>query len=280
MYRAILLDVDGTLVDDSGRIRPRNLAVLRDLHERGVRVMVSTGRSEGGTRPIVEALGISHPAVVYNGAAIWCPEGDRMLEERVLSNQAVARSLAFAETADLMAVVMRNGEKVAVEPRDAVERSAIDRMEDLRYVAASSELPREYLTRVTVLSPGHDDSQVLHDQLEAAIDAPTYLTHFPLSALAEHRASPMQVVDVQPPCRGKGEAVRWLWEVHGIEPAAVVAIGDANNDLPMFEAAGLAVAMENGMPCAHAAADRVIGNCNSDAIAELLTELFGLASVR
>lgn len=279
MYRAILLDVDGTLVDDRGLVRPRTLAALRDLHGRGVRVMVSTGRSEGGTRPIVEQLGILHPAVVYNGAAIWCPETDKLLEERVLSNRAVARSLAFAVEAELMTVVMRNGEKVAVEPRDEVERSAIAMMEDLRYVATAAELPREYLTRVTILSPGPEDSRALHDRVEAAIDAPTYLTHFPLSALVEHRASPMQVVDVQPPCRGKGEAVRWLGETHGIAPEEVVAIGDANNDLPMFEAAGLAVAMANGMDCAKEAADRVIGDCNTDAIAELLAELFGPAPV-
>ena len=54
----------------------------------------------------------------------------------------------------------------------------------------------------------------------------------------------------------------------------VVAVGDATNDVPMFEAAGLGVAMANGMPEARAAADRVIGDNNSDALAELLDELF------
>jgi hydroxymethylpyrimidine pyrophosphatase-like HAD family hydrolase len=68
--------------------------------------------------------------------------------------------------------------------------------------------------------------------------------------------------------------VRVLRELHGIEAARIVAVGDATNDVPMFEAAGLAVAMEVSMPQAKSAAARVIGDCNSGAIGELVEELF------
>ena len=102
---------------------------------------------------------------------------------------------------------------------------------------------------------------------------PLYLTSFPLDALASHRTSPLQVVDVHPPCRGKAEAVRVLWEHYGIPAQRVIAIGDATNDLPMFAAAGLSVSMENGMSEARAAAQRLIGHNNSPAIAELVEEL-------
>ena len=103
---------------------------------------------------------------------------------------------------------------------------------------------------------------------------PLHVTHFPLQALATHRGSPLLVADVQPPCRGKAEALRVLAERYGIPAAEVVAIGDADNDLSMLEAAGLAVAMENSMPRVLALAGRVIGNNNSDTIAELVEELF------
>ena len=85
----------------------------------------------------------------------------------------------------------------------------------------------------------------------------------------------MMAVDVHPPCRGKAEGLRWLEERYGIPPARVVAVGDATNDLPMIEEAGLGVVMSNGMPEAKERADRLIGDNNSDALAELIEELFG-----
>ena len=55
-------------------------------------------------------------------------------------------------------------------------------------------------------------------------------------------------------------------------------MGDATNDIPMFAAAGLSAAMGDGMPEALAAADRVIGASDTDAIAELVSELFGVSA--
>lgn len=275
MYKAILLDVDGTLIDDQGTIRDKTRSILHAVHARGVHVMISTGRSEGGTRPILEDLGIPNPAVVFNGAAVFCPTTDKLIEERVLSNRVVDRALALGARDDHMTVVSRTGEKVTLTPRDEIEGSAVRDMEDMNYVATRDEYPTEYLSRITFLSRAHTDSAVLYDEVERALDLPAYLTHFPLNALPMHRTSPFQVVDVQPPCRGKGEAVRWLNEVHGFAPESIVAVGDATNDIPMFEAAGLAVAMGNAMPEAKAAADRVIGSNNSDALADLIEELFG-----
>ncbi|MCZ6596358.1 MAG: HAD family hydrolase [Planctomycetota bacterium] len=272
-YDAILLDLDGTLVTDEGEIRPRSVDALRAADARGVRVMVVTGRSEGGVKPVLEQLGLDTPAIVYNGAGLWCPVEGRLLEERTLSNRLVAGSLAFARACDAFPVVMRSGEKFAPWPRTEEEERAISYHEDL-HVLQDGELPTERLMRITLFSGGYADSQALLEDFQAAVPQPAYLTHFPLHALAQHRASSLLVLDVQPPCRGKGEALRVLEERYGIPPQRAVAVGDANNDVPMLNGAGLAVAMGNAFRSARAAADRVIGDNNGDAIAELVEELF------
>jgi Cof subfamily protein (haloacid dehalogenase superfamily) len=272
-YRALLLDLDGTLVSDAGVIRPRTLDALRAAHARGARVMIATGRSEGGTRPVLEELAYDTPAIVFNGAGLYCPLQWRLVEERVLAGRTAARVLAHARRAGLYPVVMRYGEKLAPPPRTPQEESALAQMEDLRFVA-ESELSTEHLMRVTLFSAHHADSEAMMREVEAVIERPAYLTHFPLRALAAHRSSPLMVVDVQPPCRGKAEGLRVLRERYGIAPEHVVAVGDAENDLPMLRAAGLGVAMENAMSCAREAAARVIGDNNGDSLAELVVELF------
>lgn len=272
-FDAILLDIDGTLLTDDERIGPRTLAGLRAAIERGVRVMLATGRSEGGVRPIYQDLPNESPAVVFNGAGLYCPRRDRLVEERVLSPRVVERTLAFARRHGLLAVVMRAGEKLAPAPRDPEESEAIRFLEDLRILASDEPVPSEGLLRITLFAR-HGDSAALAEEVDRFLDMPAYLTHFPLCALPRHRKSRLDVIDVQPPCRGKAEALRVLQDLHGIPAERVVAVGDADNDVPMLRAAGLGVAMENSSASARAAADRVIGSNNADAIADLLEELF------
>jgi len=95
--------------------------------------------------------------------------------------------------------------------------------------------------------------------------------------LAGHQESELLVADVQPPCQGKAEALRILEESYDIPRERVVAVGDAGNDIELLQAAGLGVAVENAVPEARAAADRVIGSNNSAAISELVDELFRLS---
>jgi hypothetical protein len=272
-YRAIVLDLDGTLVDDSGAIAPRTLGRLQELQRSGVRVMIATGRSELGVVRVLEQLALDTPAVVYNGAGLFCPLERRLLEERLLSGRVVARAFEHARQADLLLVVQVAGAKFAPPARDADEEEALRGLEGL-LLRPFDELPRENVIRLTCFSGRHPDSGQLAAEIEAAVDQPLHVTHFPLRALPNYRQSPLSVVDLQPPSRGKGEALRILEERYGIPPEEVVAVGDADNDLPLLAGAGLAVAMQNSMPRVLELADRVIGGNNGEAIAELLDELF------
>jgi Cof subfamily protein (haloacid dehalogenase superfamily) len=273
-YDALLLDLDGTLLDQHGCIRPRNLERLRALQETDVHVVITTGRSTLATLHVVEPLEPVHPLVVFNGAAIYCPQRERLLEERVLSNRTLERALLYGAERDLVTVVQTAFEKFATAPRDPEEDSALRGFTDLQ-VVTREELPTEYVLRVIFFSRDHEGSAAFEREVEENLAQPCYLTHFPLNALVQHQESKLDVVDIHPPCAGKAEALRFLRETHGIPASRVVAIGDGGNDVPMLQAAGLGVAMGNGALGSVEAADRVIGTHDTDAIAELVDELFG-----
>ena len=272
-YDALLLDLDGTLLDDRSLLPARTCEALRAAAAQGVRVMVATGRSNLSAHDVLVELGLDAPAIVFNGAGLYDARRRRLLEERTLGNRTLQRTLAFAEQHGHLPVVMCAERKFALAPRDAAEEAALALMTGLEIVGPE-QLAAEYVMRVTLFSRNHARSEDFAAELERAIALPLYTTHFPLRLLASHRASPLHVLDIHPPCRGKGEALRVLEERYGIPPARVVAVGDATNDIPMFELAGLAVAMENSMGEALAAAQRVIGSNNGPAIAELVEELF------
>jgi HAD superfamily hydrolase (TIGR01484 family) len=272
-YDALVLDLDGTLLDEQSSVHPENRAAIRAAVDRGVVVLVATGRSTISAHPVLEHLGLDTPAVVFNGAGLYDPRERKMLEERVLSNRTLARAIDLGRRRDWMTVLMGADSKLALEPRNELEASGLALMTGVRYVPRD-RLSMEFVIRVTYFSREYPRSEAFGDEVERDIGQPIYLTHFPLSVLPSHRASPLQVVDVHPPCSGKAEALRVLAERYGIPASRVVAIGDATNDIPMLEAAGLSVAMEDGMPEAVAVAKRVIGGHDTTAIAELVEELF------
>jgi len=277
-FEAILLDLDGTLLDSSSRVHPENKAALQAADAAGIKVVLATGRSVISAQPVIEELGLSTRAVVFNGAAIWCPQLERLVVERTLSDRTRRAALAHAaETGDLT-VVMLAREKFALRPQSPREEEAFHGLHGLEFVEDRAELDRDYVMRVTVISDRFETSAELDREFRAAVTHPAYITHFPLSILPDHRDSPMHALDVHPPCRGKAEALRMLEEEHGIPAERVIAVGDAWNDEPMLRGAGLGVAMGSGVPELIAIADRVVDDNDSTAIADLVGEMFGVSA--
>jgi len=273
-YDAILLDLDGTLVSDRGRIHPVTLQSLHSAAEKGVQVMIATGRSEATAVPVIEALGIDTPAVIYNGAAVYCPRERRVVEERHLSGRQLDDLLAYADRSGCLPVVMCAETKLALAPRSLSERVVLHDMHNVRIVAPPA-LRIDRPIRISLFSSAHPDADSFVEDLRRGVpDLEAYLTWFPLNLLPAHRNSDLLVIDVQPDCEGKAEAFRVLSERYGITPDRTVAVGDAGNDLPMLARAGLSVAMGNAVPEVREVADRVIGRNDSGAIGELVRELF------
>jgi Cof subfamily protein (haloacid dehalogenase superfamily) len=272
-YDALLLDLDGTLLDSASRVRPANLAAVRRAEAEGVAVIVATGRSAVSAIGVLDELGLSSPAILFNGSAVWCPRRRRLIEERVLAPRTFEAALEYGRRADLLTVVMAAERKRATAPRDEPEQRALRFMRELE-VGTRDELRLEHPIRISLFSERHPTHGAFEEEVERALGWPSYLTSFPLAILPGLETSGLSVVDVHPPSRGKGEAVRLVEEQLGIPPERVVAVGDASNDVPMLVAAGLGVAMRESMPEALAVADRVIGGRDEDAIAELIEELF------
>ena len=66
-FRMIALDLDGTLLDPEGRVRPSTIAALGTAKEQGLEVVLVTGRHHTVTRPYFEELGLSGSAICCNG---------------------------------------------------------------------------------------------------------------------------------------------------------------------------------------------------------------------
>jgi Cof subfamily protein (haloacid dehalogenase superfamily) len=272
-YDALVLDIDGTLLDDADQLSPRTAAAIRSVRERGVKVMLATGRSHQGAREIAARLELDIPSIVFNGAAVYDLVEDRLLSCYTLPEPLVNSLIEFARVQALEPVVARaEGQYArAARPDEAPLLSGFKHLEQV----PEAQLPRTDVLRITLFSRQHTESIALYADVQRELAGyPAYCTHFALAALTGFRSSDAQVVDVQPDCAGKAEALKLLFDRFGIPAQRVVAVGDAGNDVPILRAAGLGVAMGNAPPGVQQAAARVIGTNNSSALAELIESVF------
>ena len=84
------------------------------------------------------------------------------------------------------------------------------------------------------------------------------------------------LVELSPKGDDKGEALKFIAKHYGIPIKMTVAIGDNLNDLPMIEAAGTGIAVENAVEDLKECADAVCPSCNDDGVAYVIKK-YGLA---
>ena len=84
-YRLIAFDLDGTLLDGEKHIPPENLAALYAAAERGMHIVLATGRIYPGLPEELRKLPFLRWCITINGAYVYDAEEDSAVH--ALSNK-------------------------------------------------------------------------------------------------------------------------------------------------------------------------------------------------
>lgn len=251
----LISDVDGTLVDADKAVRPATIDAVRRLRTAGLRFSIVSSRPPLGLRYPVRMLDIDEPVAAFNGGSI-VDRGGAVLSARRLAPDAAAITLELLLRERIETWVYADNQWLVLDaggeyvPR---ERRTID--------AEPVQVPRfdAYVDRIDKIVAASSD----HPRL-AQIEAQ-------LAGLLEGRAravrSQAYYLDVTDLHATKGYAVTELARRIGVPLQRVAVIGDAPNDLPMFERAALAIAMGQAEDAVKKAADFVTAGNDDDGVA-------------
>jgi len=235
--RLIALDVDGTLIDRDGVLRPRTVRAVREAIAAGIRVALVTGRMTSSALPFARELGIREPIIGLQGAAVRELPADgatrlgRLLYHRPLDPATTRETVAWCRTVGLaphlniLETMYFDG---ADERIDAWSQWLPGNVRIVPDVAAWARRP---VSKVIAVGP---------PGLPAAVVAAGRALFV---GRADAVVSHPEFLEFIAPGVSKGRALRWLARRHGIPLAATMAIGDQMNDLDMVAEAGVGVAM-------------------------------------
>lgn len=272
-FDLVVLDLDGTILDlyRSGDVSLRVREAIAAVQAAGIPVTISTGRTFDYVRQYVAHLAITGPVVTTQGAVIGDPVSGRVLMEQDVPlplARAVAAWIDASAYITALYISDEDGRTQIYQNRSGPDLDFYDhvfgnprtmqpRLSDL-LAAEGAHPPLKFLI---VNDPDATDGTGgdLAPTLQARFGPHLYVTRTH-PRLVEGTA---QGVD-------KGQGVLHMCRLIGVDPQRVMAIGDSDNDIPMLEAVGLAVAMGNATAGVRAVADWVAPSIEEDGAAVAL----------
>ncbi|NLL42750.1 MAG: HAD family phosphatase [Firmicutes bacterium] len=269
-YRLLALDIDGTLLNSKSELTARTKAAIFSAKERGLKVVLATGRRLGSTLPFAEALGLDELVIVHNGALVYDLFSGRTLIQRGIDLAAAQEIVDKLDSLGINYVVYTGdsaGERVIAA------QGSWDEPENLLGYYLGEEA--EFLEKVNL-----EASPMRISLIDRADKIDALYVEFAASfggkvngMLFGSKGDTWKGIEIIPADCNKGTGLALAAERLGLEAKHVVAIGDNVNDIEMITWAGLGVAMANGSQELKQKAKRIAPHCDEDGAAQFIEEL-------
>ncbi len=254
-YRLLMLDIDGTLLNQQGEITPRTRRAVAAAQTAGVVVALATARRHFSAALFAADLGLNGPIASYDGALIRAyPSGERWHSDPLpaVVGQAAVDAIARHGLQPVAQYDLDDGEWILTGPTsgdtpwNAAYFAAITAQFERRPLHELCNGDRDPL-RVVAFGPQERLKRIADD-----------LRHLPcqlyLNPLGSYGSAELSAMS---PTTSKGSALSVLTSRLQIAPEQAMALGDSYNDLSMLGLAGLGVAMGQAPPEVRAAARAV-----------------------
>ena len=251
LYKLLVLDIDGTLLDKNGVISAEDRKALARVCDLGLPVSLSTGRVVTACSEVISQLSLDGYHIFFDGALVINPSQGKEIYVQPIDKMLVKQANEFAH---------QNGINLEFYSADHyfVEREtwASDIRRDFYHtpptiVDISKLWQKERIIKgvLTLLSPEEKaKAEVLYLQFKDSLSFSWTKT----PAYPE-----VDFINVLAPEVSKGKALEALASFLGIPLTEVMAVGDGTNDISLLSSAGLGIAMDDAPGELKAVADYI-----------------------
>ena len=254
-------DLDGTLLDNERKVPERNARALRKAAEKGIKIMLCSGRAFEVQAGFAHDIGIDPIYASANGARIDLSTQGPILEENTIPPEIAKRIFNALMAKGIYFMTYARGRSYMF---NIDEQKRLKKHHHAPGITYYGGVPFEIIG---------DSEAARHDCWQAAYkfvcfgddydsrfdDLKSELEDLGLSISSSWRDN----MEIMRPGIDKGYAIRRVCAEFDIPLECAMAFGDNTNDLPMFETVGWPVAMGNGEECARSMA-RIIAPPNHE----------------
>lgn len=244
--KAIITDLDNTLLHTDKSLSNRTVAALRKCKEQGIRVMIATARPLRTTQHLADQIG-AEELVVSNGAKVIA--GGNCIPCGIPQERSAAL-LNILSTHPAIRITLETGDH-------AYANKPIREYKTIQCGDLAEMARKEDTMKILV----HLDSQEILEFVKESLPEDMY-----------YSISGGYLIQIMDKGATKWNGIRKMLETVNLSPEEVVYFGDDYDDVQPLKCCGVGVAVSNGIPQAKAAADFVTDSNDADGVAQFIEE--------
>ncbi len=286
--KAIVMDMDGTLLDASNQISRHTRDVLIRLEKQGVRLVLASGRSYTRLLGYARELRMDEfggMLIEIDGVALYNVATGERKKFKTMSPEEIHGVFSWLTEQNAESQAMFDDGLFDYFPPEIYElkkklRKEQNLPDDFPWIAG----PWNWLTdfrdgypRITYIRSADEINapinkiQIMQEE-QPLIELYNRLQENFGAAFSIYRTTPRQL-EILPLGFSKGEAIKRMMKQEGWTADEVIAFGDGENDCSMFEVVTRSYAMGNAKPFVQAQAHAIAGLNTEDGIALALEQL-------
>ncbi len=259
--KLIVIDIDGTLVDQQGLVGGKTLTLAKELKKRGILCTLSSARSFHYSSHIADDMEIDIPFVTLDGALIKSRNGKAVYKGSI-KKALITKAIALAED-NYGKITMCDEHNLFVTPRNAVVKEYTKLNAPVKEVSDFTGM-NEILEILIYCEDKASMKHIKHgfgffDRLAVSLSVTKSPNH------------DYYLLTIKKKQSNKLESVKKLVKHLGLQRKNVAVVGDWHNDMPLFDFGAYNIAVQNAIPELKRKADYVTNSTNNeDAVGEVL----------
>lgn len=258
MIKLIASDMDGTLLDGEGNVPPETYELIRQLNAAGISFVASSGRRFDTLQEMFAPVANEMDFVASNGAQVVV--AGELVDREVFSHAALRRLKGIVDLFDSLHLAIFDRKVTYLLDDEARFERELDK--NLPNPQRAFELPSPN-TSIIKASIYCDD---------AVMDM-AYILERELGEYFVFAPSGRKWIDIMQRGVSKATGIRQVMAAHNVQPAEVMAFGDAMNDYEILRMVGTSVAMGNARSAIKEITTKTIGTNTEHAVQQELAEV-------
>ena len=267
-YDIVFVDIDDTLNPSNGQVTEYTKEVMKKLKEKGIKVVVNTGRSaKYAIEKSIEA-GLSEYIISSNGAEVYNYHERKEIFSKPIDNKDFKNIYEYCITHN-MTIILNSLEKRFINIKDYKYNS-----EPAIYFEDLDEVLKENkINQLVILCSNFDRMLVLPNMFKEKFPS-LKVVHSSIWVFEEKREKGKEYYhDLVLENTAKSTGIVELLDYLGIDNERAIAIGNGYDDICMCDVVGTSVAVENANQILKQSATYITDTAENDGVAKILEKL-------